>query len=256
MWLNRPDKLNAINPAGWADLPPIMGAVGSDEDIRVVVIAGRGRAFTAGIDLFDMAPELAGSHDDPATVAGRRAFRGRIEELQRTFTSLATCPKPVIAAIHGSCIGAGVDLITACDVRLASENAVFSIRETRLAMVADLGTLQRLPRIITPGRVGELVYTGRDFDAAEALELGLVSSVHRDRSELLAAAYELAHAIAANSPLAVQGAKAVLAANDGRTVEEALDHVALWNAAFFHSNDVIEAMQAFTERRRPEFEGD
>ncbi len=175
--------------------------------------------------------------------------------MQRTFSSLAECPKPVIAAIHGYCIGAGVDLITACDIRYAAADAIFSIRETRLAMVADVGTLQRLPRIIDPGSVAELAYTGRDFDAGEASSLGLVTRLLPDADAVLAAAIETAEAIAANSPLAVQGTKTVLRAGDGRTVDEALDYVALWNAAFLHSNDLGEAMASFVAKRDPEFEG-
>jgi enoyl-CoA hydratase len=176
--------------------------------------------------------------------------------MQRTFSSLAECAVPVIAAVHGYCIGAGVDLITACDIRYAAADAVFSIRETRLAMVADVGTLQRLPRIIDPGSVAELAYTGRDFDAGEAASLGLVTRVLPDRDAALAAALETAELIAANSPLAVQGTKAVLQAGESKTVGDALDYVALWSAAFLHSNDLAEAMASFVERRPPEFKGE
>jgi enoyl-CoA hydratase len=176
--------------------------------------------------------------------------------MQHTFSSLAHCPVPVIAAIHGYCIGAGVDLITACDIRYASADAVFSIRETRLAMVADVGTLQRLPLIIDPGSVAELAYTGRDFDAGEAASLGLVTRLLPDQDTTFAAALETAELIAANSPLAVRGTKVVLRAGEGKTVEEALDYVALWNAAFLHSNDLGEAMASFVERRPPEFKGE
>ena len=138
----------------------------------------------------------------------------------------------MIAAIHGYCIGAGVDLITACDIRYAAVGSTFSIRETRLALVADMGTLQRLPRIIDPGSVAELAFTGRDFDAGEAASLGLISRILPDADATLEAAMETAELIAANSPLAVQGTKAVLRAGDGRTTDEALDYVALWNAWF------------------------
>jgi len=176
--------------------------------------------------------------------------------MQRTFSSLADCQKPVIAAIHGYCIGAGVDLITACDIRYAAVDAIFSIRETRLAMVADVGTLQRLPRIIDPGSLAELAYTGRDFDATEAASLGLVTRLLPDQDATLAAAIETAQLIAANSPLAVEGTKAVLRAGVGQTVDGSLDYVALWNAAFLHSDDLGEAMAAFVERRPPEFKGE
>lgn len=257
LWLNRPDKLNALGSAAWRDLPEIMDALGTMDRVRVVVIAGRGRAFTAGIDLVEMGPFMARGLDVAGSAVGnRRALYAELKKMQRTFSSIADCPKPVIAAVHGYCIGAGVDLITACDIRLAAADAVFSVRETKLAMVADVGTMQRLPRIIDPGRVAELVFTGKDFGAEEAAEMGLVSHVYPDRDDLFKHAGEVAQDIAANSPLAVQGAKAILRANEGRTVNEALDYVALWNTAFLHSNDLAEAMQAYREQRPPEFGGE
>ena len=152
-------------------------------------------------------------------------------------------------------IGAGVDLTTACDIRLAAADAVFSVRETRIAMVADVGTLQRLPFIIDPGKVAELVYTGRDWDAREALEIGFVSAVHEDAALVQKAALEMAGQIAANSPLAVQGSKAVLNASRKHKVQEDLDTVALWNAAFLYSDDLAEAIQAFVEKRPPDYQG-
>jgi enoyl-CoA hydratase len=179
-----------------------------------------------------------------------------IKKMQRTFSAVAECPKPVIAAVHSHCIGAGVDLITACDIRYASEDAVFSVRETKLAMVADVGTLQRLPGIVDPGALAEMVYTGRDYPAAEAHAMGLVGRVFPDADAVHKAALEVAHEIAANSPLAVQGAKAVLRAGEGRTVEENLEYVALWNSSFLASNDFIEATMAFLQKRPPEFTGE
>jgi enoyl-CoA hydratase len=179
-----------------------------------------------------------------------------VKKLQKTFTSIAGCPKPVIAAVHGHCLGAGIDLITACDIRYTSADAIFSVRETKIAMVADVGTLQRLPSIVDPGRVAEIVYTGKDFGAEEAKEMGLVSRVFIDSAATYSAALALAREIADNSPLAVQGAKAVLTAGEGRSVEENLDYIALWNAAFIQSNDFVEATMAFLQKRPPEFTGE
>ncbi len=261
VWLDRPEKRNAFAPAFWTSFPTVIEELGDDPEIRAVVVAAKGPAFTVGIDLKAFGPALVTGNIDltapaPASpVAQRAQTRRLVKTMQRTFSSLAECPKPVIAAIHGYCIGAGVDLITACDIRYAAVDAVFSIRETRLAMVADVGTLQRLPKIIDPGSVAELAYTGRDFDAGEAASLGLITRILPDAEAVVAAAIETAEAIAANSPLAVQGTKAVLRAGDGRTVDEALDYVALWNAAFLHSNDLAEAMASFVEKRDPEFEG-
>ena len=161
----------------------------------------------------------------------------------------------MIAAVHGACLGAGVDLITACDIRLASADAVFSVRETRIAMVADVGSLQRLPRVIGEGHAREWIFTGADYDARRALEVQLLNAVLPDRDALLEHARALARAIAANSPLAVQGAKQVLGYASRREIDANLDYVALWNAAFLHSDDLGEAMRGFMERRAPRFQG-
>ena len=173
VWLDRPDQRNAFAPEFWTLLPATIEELGDDPAVRAVVLAAEGSAFTVGLDLKSFGPVIAtGSLDPtaaaPASPAAQRVkTRKLVETMQHTFSSLAQCPVPVIAAIHGYCIGAGVDLITACDIRYAAADAVFSIRETRLAMVADVGTLQRLPHIIDPGSVAELAYTGRDFDARD-----------------------------------------------------------------------------------------
>lgn len=263
VWLDRPESRNAFAQNFWVDLPELMNALGADNKTRVVIIAARGESFTVGIDLKAFGPMFMNGGVDPtlnpmpaSDVGRRRAMYDSLKKLQRTFSSIADCPKPVIAAVHGHCIGAGVDLITACDIRYSSTDATFSVRETRLAMVADVGTLQRLPRIIDPGRVAEIVYTGKDFSAEEARDIGLVSRVLEDADATYRAALQTASEIAANSPLAVQGAKAVLSAGEGRSIEENLNYVALWNTAFLHSNDFIEATTAFLQKRSPNFTGE
>ena len=252
VWLDRPDKLNAMAHAFWSDFPAIVESLGDDDSVRVIVIAGRGDAFTAGIDLMAYAPMFGTTAAD---VASRRELYRTIKRMQHTFTSLAECPKPVVAAVHGYCIGAGVDLITACDIRLATADAVFSVRETKIGLVADVGTLQRLPEIIDPGRVAELVFTGRDFTAEEAAEMGLVTHVYPDVDTLRKEATALAEEIAANSPLVVQGAKQVLRAGKNMSVDDALDYMAVWNAGFLTSNDLQEAITAYMEKRPPEYKG-
>jgi enoyl-CoA hydratase len=249
LWLNRPDKLNAFNEEMWTDLPPAVETLVAD-GVRTIVLGARGRVFTAGIDL-----EALATFPKSADVASRRALYAEIKRLQASISAVADAPVPVIAAVHGACIGAGIDLIAACDIRLASSDASFSVRETRMAMVADVGTLQRLPTILNAGHLAELVYTGVDIDAAEAERIGLVNHVYDDANALLDGANEIAERIVANSPLAVQGAKAVLRAGTGRPVGEALDYVALWNAAFLHSEDLGEAIAAFFEKRSPDFKG-
>lgn len=258
VWLDRAAKRNAMAHAFWVDLPVIMEALSVDTGVRAVVIAARGDAFTVGIDLIAFGADLvsgAVSGDSSNSAEARRRFYDMVKRMQRTFSAIAECTKPVVAAVHGYCLGGGIDLITACDIRLASADAVFSIRETRMAMVADVGTLQRLPAIIDPGRLAELVYTGRDFDAQTALEIGLVSHLYPDNTAVVEQAVALADEIATNSPFAVQGAKAVINARDRAAVAEQLDYVALWNSAFFHSEDLAEAVQAFMEKRPPSYKG-
>ena len=187
VWLDRPEARNAMGPAFWDDLTAAMGDVSNDTHIRAVVVAARGPHFSVGLDLKAMAGLLTGTTgrddaeqraqgDGPPSMAVRAvAARAGVKRLQRSITAVADCPKPVIAAIHGYCIGGGVDLTSACDIRLASADAVFSVRETKVAIVADLGSLQRLPHIIGKGHVAELAYTGKDITAARAKEIGLVA---------------------------------------------------------------------------------
>jgi enoyl-CoA hydratase len=259
LWLDRAEKRNALGPPFWADLPVAMAAIGADPEIRAVVVAAKGPHFSVGLDLVAMAvvaaPTASGDGAPLSMAARARSARAEILRLQASVTSIAECPVPVIAAIHGYCIGGGVDLVTACDIRLASADAILSVRETKVAIVADVGSLQRLPRIIGKGHVAELAYTGKDISAARALEIGLVNTVSADADSVVAEARALAAEIAANSPLAVQGTKAVLTASEDRSVAEGLDFVATWNAGFLASDDLAEAMTAFVEKRPATFTG-
>ena len=257
LWLDNPERRNAMGPAFWDGLPVLMHELSDDARVRAVVIAAKGKHFTAGLDLKAFGPTVAGEGGGEASEAARRwRLQRTIKRMQATMTSVADCPKPVIAAVHGYCIGGGIDLITACDVRLAAADAIFSVRETKIAIVADVGTLQRLPGIVGEGHVAELAFTGKDIGAARAKEIGLVNDVHPDADALLAAARALAAEIAANSPLAVQGTKAVLRACRNKSVADGLDYVSVWNSAFLASNDLMEAMAAFMEKRPPRFRGD
>jgi enoyl-CoA hydratase len=263
VWLDRPEARNAMGKDLWRDLPRAMAVVSEESSVRAVVVAAKGPHFSVGLDLKAMGSVLAGGGEESgggggsaASMAARaRAARTEVLRLQDSITSVAACPKPVIAAVHGYCIGGGVDLIAACDIRLASADALFSVREAKMAIVADLGSLQRLPAVINAGHLAELAYTAKDISAERAKEIGLVNDVCGDADGVLKAARTLAAEIAANSPIAVQGTKAVLAANEGRTVAEGLDYVATWNAGMLASDDLTEAVAAFLEKRPPRFTG-
>ena len=254
LWLDNEPKRNAMGPEFWEDLPRAVDAL-VDAECRVVVLAAKGPHFTVGLDLKAMGGSTARIEGESQATARRRMYND-VKRLQRAISAVAECPVPVIAAIHGWCIGGGIDLICAADIRLASADAKFSVRETKIAITADVGTLQRLPKVLNAGHIAELVYTGKDIDAERARSIGLVNDVCADVDALLLAAYAMAAEIAANSPLAVQGSKAVLQAGDAMTVEQSLDYVALWNAAFLPSNDLTEALTAFMQKRAPTFTGE
>ncbi len=250
--LDNPVRRNAMGPPFWDDLPKAIATIDGTPDIRAVVLCANGPHFTVGLDLKSMG---AARVEGESQAQQRLRMYEDIKRLQASITAVGACRVPVIAAIHGYCIGGGIDLIAACDVRLASSDATFSVRETKVAITADVGTLQRLPNVLNAGHVAELVYTGKDINANRAREIGLVNEVYEDREATVDAALSMATEIAANSPLAVQGSKAVLRAGDDLTVEQGLEYVALWNAAFLPSDDLTEAMTAFLEKRAPRFHG-
>ncbi len=223
LWLDRAEARNAMGVDLWRDLPRAMAVLSADTTVRAVVVAAEGPHFSVGLDLKAMGSMLTGGGggggrgDAGGSSMAARARSGRTEvlRLQDAITAVARCPKPVIAAVHGYCIGGGVDLIAACDIRLASADAVFSVREAKMAIVADLGSLQRLPAIINAGHLAELAYTGKDISAERAKEIGLVNDLAADAEGVHKAAHTLALEIASNSPIAVQGTKAVLARQRG-----------------------------------------
>ena len=248
--LNRPEKRNAMGLDFFSLLGEHMRCFDEDPDIRVVVIRAEGKCFTAGLDLVEAAAILSGS-----TANGRETMRRKIMELQEGITAIERCRKPVIAAVHRHCIGGGVDMLSACDIRIATEDAIFAIRETKIAIIADVGTMQRMPAIVGDGWFRELVLTGRDFTAAEALEMGFITRMCKDREVLNQTAADLAAEIAANAPLTVQGVKDVILFNRDNGVYAGLRYVAQKNAAQLPSDDLMEAVTAFMERRDPVFNG-
>ncbi|HEY8076043.1 MAG TPA: crotonase/enoyl-CoA hydratase family protein [Labilithrix sp.] len=241
-------------PRFFTELGETFRTLARDADLRAVVLRAAGKHFSYGLDLAAAAGEL-GEGFSGGLAATRMRLLERIRALQADIGAVAACPVPVIAAVHGWCIGGGVDLIAACDIRLATADARFSVRETKIAIVADLGSLQRLPPLIGQAHTRELAFTGKDIGAARAKEIGLVSDVHDSREALDAAAHALAREIAANAPLTVRGVKQVLDYGAARGVEDGLAYVAAWNAAFLASEDLGEAMAAFMQKRAPEFRG-
>ncbi|MEH6593154.1 MAG: crotonase/enoyl-CoA hydratase family protein [Halioglobus sp.] len=249
--LNRPDKANSMNAPMWTDLQACFEWLDSEPSVRVVVLAGNGKHFCAGLDLA-MFGVLHGESSDPA----RRAehLRRTLLGLQDNLTAIEKCRKPVLAAIHGTCIGGGVDMTCCCDIRYASEDAYFSIKEIDIGMTADVGTLQRLPRIIPDGVVRELAYTGRKMTAQEAREVGFVNRVFSDRQTLLEEVTRIAQEIASKSPLAIRGSKEMILYSRDHSVRDGLDHIATWNAGMMSAADLQEGMQAQMEKRVAEFD--
>jgi enoyl-CoA hydratase len=248
--LNRPDRRNTMGMAFFKEIGELFDGFDRNPDLRVVIIKAEGKSFSAGTDLNEAATLLGkGAADE------RECTRVHILALQEGLNKIEKCRKPVIAAVHSHCIGGGIDLISACDIRLASKDAVFSIRETRIGIIADLGTLQRLPHIIGHGWFRELALTGRDFTAAEALQMGLITRICEDRQSLYKEARELACQIIDCPPMAVQGTKEVIMYSRDHGVYPGLHYVAQKNAAALPCEDVVEAMTAFMEKRKPVFKG-
>lgn len=249
--LNRPDKANSMNAALWTELQACFEWLDAEQSVRVVILAGNGNHFCAGLDLA-MFGGLHGSSDEPS----RRAehLRRTILRLQDNLSAIEKCRKPVLAAIHRTCIGGGVDLVCNADMRYATEDAYFSIREIDIGMTADVGTLQRLPKLIPDGVVRELAYTGRNMDAEEARELGFVNRVYEDRDTMLREVMVIAQSIASKSPLAVRGSKEMLLYSRDHSVAESLNYIATWNAGMLSEADLQAGLQAQLNKSQATYE--
>jgi len=253
--LSRPDELNTMVPEFWSELPQIVDEISDQGRARVIVLSSTGRHFSAGMDLSVFTSGPVGSDPQPSEVGRQRAsLRYNVLHLQRAFSSLEQARMPVLAAVQGGVVGGAVDLVTAADCRYATADAWFCIQEINIAMTADVGTLQRLPKLIPDGIVRELAYTGRRMSAQRAAEVGLVNQVFDDHDALLSGVHEIAAEIASKSPLAVHGTKqAVLYARD-HSVEESLRQIALWQTGMFQPGDMMEAFSAQTEQRPERFD--
>ncbi|XP_045702707.1 delta(3,5)-Delta(2,4)-dienoyl-CoA isomerase, mitochondrial [Phyllostomus hastatus] len=246
--LNRPEKRNAMNKAFWREMVECFNKIAQDADCRAVVISGAGKMFTSGIDLMDMAADLQPQGDDVARTSWY--LRKLIATYQETFSVIEKCPKPVIAAIHGGCIGGGVDLITACDIRYCAQDAFFQVKEVDVGLAADVGTLQRLPRVIgNQSLVNELAFTARKMMADEALGSGLVSRVFPDKEVMFEAAFALAAEISSKSPVAVQSTKINLLYSRDHSVAEGLNYMTSWNMSMLQTQDIVKSVQAAVEKK-------
>lgn len=252
LYLNRPEKRNAMNWDFWRDLPAVVDELDQDKDVRVVVIAGRGKSFSTGLDIVEFFDKFKDTLS--GDVADRREeLHHFILRMQSGMNRIAHSRKPFIAAVHRHCIGGALDLIAACDIRVASKDSVVSLREAKVAIVADMGSLQRLPGIIGMGNTRLMAYTGGDFKADHCERMGLFSQIFDNYETLLAGACQLAAEISANSGIAVRGSKHVLNYVQNHAVDDSLAYVATFNAAYIDSLDFRELGKAFNEKRRPEF---
>ena len=251
--LNRPQALNTMNAAFWTDMIAAFEAIEADGSVRAVVVASTGKHFTAGLDLKWAAEDGLASRGGE-TARNREALRRKVKRMQETFNVIDRCRVPVIAVVHGGCIGGGVDLVTACDIRIGTTDCFFTIQEINVGIVADVGTLQRIPYLLPQGLVRELAYTGRRFAAAEALGHGFVNSLHEGQEAAVAAGLAMAREIASKSPLAIAGVKQVLNHGRGRTIDDGLEYVAVWNAAMLPGEDMEVAVKAQMARQPATFQ--
>jgi enoyl-CoA hydratase len=255
--LNRPEKRNAMSPEFWDELPAIVRRIDDDALARVIVISSTGPHFSAGLDLqaFDPAQGLGGlaAEDDLARRQQGARFYQNVLHMQRSFSCLEEARIPVLAAIQGGCIGGGVDLVSACDMRYATEDAFLTIFEINVGMTADVGTFPRMVKLLPEGVVRELAYTGRRMPAAEARALGLVNRVYADQAEMLEGVMEVAREIAGKPPLAVYGCKRMINYARDHTTADGLDYIGIWNASMLQPAEMAEAVTARAQKRPGRF---
>ncbi len=250
---SRPDKFNSFTPEFWRELPAAINDISNNAKARVIVLSAEGKHFTAGMDIaVFMQGGLDAQHANRYTTA--EAFRFHVQSLQDTFSALENARQPVLAAIQGGAVGAGVDLVTACDCRYASADAFFCVQETAIGMTADVGTFPRLVKVIPEGWARQISYTAERLPAAKAKEIGLVNEVFESHDALVAGVLEIAGKIAAHSPLAVTGCKQMINYARDHSTADTLDHIALWNAAMLSTDDIKESYIAKTEKRAPNFD--
>lgn len=251
----RPDKANSMIPEFWDELPQIVNQLSDGNDARAIVLSAEGRHFCSGMDLSVFADnnDVSVQSDAKHISRQRASFRTTALQLQRTFSCLEESRLPVLSAIQGACIGGGIDMVSATDLRYATKDAFFCIQEINIGMTADVGTLQRMPKLVPEGVVRELAYTGRNMSASEAKERGFVNEIYEDQDAMDDAILEIAKQIASKSPMAIWGTKQTLNYGRDHSVADSLEYIATWNAAMFDPDDMAEAFMAQTENRDAEF---
>jgi enoyl-CoA hydratase/carnithine racemase len=251
--LSRPEAYNSMVPEFWRELPEIVRTLDDAGEARAIVLSSTGKHFTAGMDLAVFSSG-GGATDREGELGRRRAnLRREILRLQETFSCLDRARMPVLAAVQGGCVGGGVDMISACDMRYCSEDAFFCIQEVNIGMTADVGTFPRLPQLIPQGVVRELAYTGRRLTAREALDVGLVNRVYPTHDALVEGVLGVAREIAERSPLAVWGSKEMLNYARDHSIADGLDYIATWQTGMFQPADMLEAFKAKSEARKPSY---
>ncbi len=250
--LCRPDAMNSMNKAFWVELPQCLRDIEAAAEARVIVISSTGKHFSAGMDLAVFSdPKALPMGGDPGRMG--EALRRLVLDLQNSLSALEQVRIPVLAAIQGGCIGGALDMVCAADSRYCSADAYFTIKETELGMTADVGTLQRLPKLMPQGVVRELAYTGRNFGAEEARALGFVNAVYESQQAMLDGVMAIAAKIAANSPLAVSGCKEMLNYSRDHSVDDSLKYMATWQSGMFRPEDMLKTFQAKAQQQLAEY---
>lgn len=252
--LNRPDELNSMIPEFWSELPQLVDEISNRGAARAIVISSTGKHFTAGMDLSVFTSGNLDDDDQTEVGRARSVFRYNVLHLQDTFNSLERARMPVLVATQGGVVGAGVDMITACDMRYATEDSWFCIHEINIGMTADVGTLQRLPKIIPEGIAREMAFTGDRMPAARAKEVGLVNEVYPDQDAMLEAVMATAARIASKSPLAIHGTKETINYTRDHSVADSLQYIAAWQTGMFQPTDMMESFGAKAEGRDAQFD--
>ncbi|MGI9608330.1 MAG: crotonase/enoyl-CoA hydratase family protein [Acidimicrobiales bacterium] len=252
--LNRPDELNTMTPEFWSELPQIVDEISNRGAARAIVVSSRGKHFSAGMDVSVFTGGDLSDADDVETGRARANFRYNVLHLQDTFTAFERARMPVLAAMQGGVVGGAVDMVTACDMRYATADAWFCIHEINIGMTADVGTLQRLPKLIPEGVARELAYTGDRMPAHRAKEVGLVNEVYNDQAAMLDDVLEIATRIASRSPLAVHGTKEIINYTRDHSVRDSLDYMAAWQTGMFQPTDIMESFGAQMEKREPVYD--